>query len=112
MKHQSYKMYVEDIVNLVPEEIDMEFKKYLTESLMPIAENAWTDYFIGDRENYMLYDDELELAWQKAAIEQTQDCINRLIDLDLIRSGVNENGDIVYSVSEEGIEYLKNNDSF
>jgi hypothetical protein len=112
MVYSSYKEYVTDIVDLVPPEVDDQFKKYLTDSLLLIAEDAWTDYLTGDRENYTLYDDELEMAWQKASHQQTQDMINKLVDLDLVQTGINKDGDIVYSITEDGKEYLKNNNSF
>ena len=119
MTHSSYLEYFLDLKNtfksgyegIQPEkEMDKDFEKTFLSLLMQTTKQAWSDYELSIRETYLLSESELEKVWSETAQENTNRMLIKLSDLGYITTGVNANGDIVYSISEDGQEYLQNID--
>jgi hypothetical protein len=107
MNYASYEEYVDDIVSMIPPEVEDDFAAIFKNHLMVLAENHWTQYLTGDRENYLLTEDEIQQSWKSASMELVERSLMNLIDMGLIETGVNKNGEIVYGASKEGLEYVK-----
>ena len=116
MTHSSYLEYFLDLKNtfqsgyegVQPEkEMDKDFEKTFLSLLMETAKRAWSDYELSIRETYVLSESELEKVWSETAEENTNRMLSKLSDMGYITTGVNANGDIVYSISEDGREYIE-----
>lgn len=108
MNHNSYTDYLKEIIDMVPEDVDVAFKDILQETLRPTVKKRWKDYQIGKSQSYLLSEEELEASWQKASITSTENSLRNLSELGLIKLSINEEGEIVYSITKEGLEYVKN----
>ena len=116
MKHSSYLEYFLDMKNTfilgcnnsqTEKEIDKDFEKIFLDFLMLSVKNNWSAFESSERSTYLLYDDELDEIWNKAKNEFLGNMIINLSDKELIKTSVNSNGELVYSVSEKGAEYLR-----
>ena len=110
MNHESYLDYLKDIIDLVPSDVDKPFIQALQEALLPIVKMRWSDYEAGEIETYFLSEDDLANSWQKASFTITENTLRNLSEFGLIKMGVNEDGEIVYSATKEGLDYIKNLD--
>lgn len=88
----------------IPEEQQMPINllTYLTQYIEEYVEQKWDKYLIGTEETFMLNDVEMEKLFNKAGESYTQDVINDLVDKDMLETYVDENGDILYGLSELG----------
>lgn len=117
MTHSSYLEYFLELKNtfqsgyegVQPEkEMDKDFEKTFLSLLMETTKKAWLDYELSIRETYLLSESELDKVWSDTTEDNLNNMLSRLSDLGYITTGVNEKGDIVYSISEDGREYLQN----
>jgi hypothetical protein len=116
MTHSSYLEYFLDLKStfqsgyegVQPEkEMDKDFEKTFLSLLMETTKRAWSDYELLIRETYLLSESELEKVWSDTTMESTNTMVEKLSNLGYITTGVNANGDIVYSISEDGREYIE-----
>ena len=116
MTHSSYLEYFLDLKNtfksgyegVQPEkEMDKDFEKTFLSLLMQTTKRAWSDYELSIRETYRLSESELEKVWSDTTEETLNNTLAKLSDLGFVTTGVNKDGNIVYSVSEDGREYLQ-----
>ena len=115
MKHSSYNEYFSEMKKVFnrtapmrKESRDKEFKKVFLSNLLEKIKINWTMFENGEKEDYMITDSEFEILWDESVMEVTSNMIQRLSDLGLINMGINSKGEMVYSISEEGVEYLNN----
>lgn len=115
MKYQSYMEYFLDLKNTfisgyqgveLEKEMDKDFEKIFLANLLRNVKKAWQDHEYCERDTYLLFEDELDQIWNMSKDEMLSDMLARLSDFGYIKTAVNANGDIVYSVSEEGLDYL------
>ena len=116
MKHSSYLEYFLDMKNTFisgynmsqPEkEIDKDFEKIFLDFLMESVKNNWSSFESSERDTYLLYEDELDKIWNKSKDELLGNMIANLSNKEYIKTSVNSNGELVYSISEKGAEYLR-----
>ena len=82
-----------------------ELIKYWCENVYAAAIKSYNDYLIGKRETFLLDENEMEEAYDKAGMSYVEDLLNGLLDKDMIQAGVNNEGSIVYSLTEEGKKF-------
>ena len=119
MTHSSYLEYFLDLKNTFKsgyegvqqeKEMDRDFEKTFLSLLMQTTKRAWSDYELSIRETYRLSESELEKVWSDTTEETLNNTLAKLSDLGFVITGVNKDGNIVYSISEDGQEYLQNID--
>ena len=108
MKHENYLEYLKEIIDLVPEDVDLAFVNILQEALRPVVKERWKDYVIGKEDTYFLQEEELEDAWKKASMTMTENSLRNLSELGLIKMSIGKNGEVLYSATDEGLEFIKN----
>jgi hypothetical protein len=108
MNHSSYEDYVDHVISVVSEEEDQDFIDVLREEITPLAEKYWQEYLIGERDSYQLSEEDVDSTWQSATIRLIENALAKLSDYGLIDTLIHKGGDIVYKISEDGEEYLKN----
>ena len=116
MNYETYMEYFLDLKNtfqsgyegVQPEkDMDKDFEKTFLSNLLDKVKEAWYEYKSITRDSYLLTEEELEHVWNSSKEEMLSGMLARLSDLGYVKTGVNKDGDIVYSVSEDGQEYLQ-----
>ncbi len=77
------------------------------EEIEILADSRWMEYILGKRETYRFNADEVMDLYNKANERYVQEILNGLVDKDLIQAGINENGEMMYKITEEGSEIVK-----
>lgn len=97
--------YAKILVNTIKEAdgpLPEELVEYWCEEIWELAINSYNDYIAGKKDDYLLSDVDMEEAYERAGIKYTQDIVNGLVDKGMVQAGVSENGEILYSLTEEG----------
>lgn len=111
MRHFNYKDYflemrkaIDDADSELPKEKKMEasFKIMFENKLEENVKRAWQEAENIERESYKLSDDELEKVWDDSIIEYTSDLLKNMLEMGLIKMSIREDGEVVYSISDEG----------
>lgn len=79
-----------------------ELVEYWCEDIWEMAVNSYNDYIIGKKDNYLLSDVDMNEAFDRAGIRYTQDILNGMVDKGIVQANVDEDGEILYSLTEEG----------
>ena len=74
---------------------------------MSTVKIAWQEFKHLDRDTYLLTEDELDCTWKKSTDEVLEKSILKLSESGHIRTSINVEGKLVYSVTEYGLDYLK-----
>lgn len=106
MKHQSYQEYVEAIINHLPAEMELDFVECYRQQLMQFAESRWTEYVSGKTSDYLLSNKDIDRLWKSAHEKSIENSLIKLAKLELVETKINAQGEIVYSVTDKGREYL------
>jgi hypothetical protein len=115
MKHSSYveyflemkKTFIEGCNLSQPEkEIDKDFEKVFLDFLLKEVKNNWSEFESNERDTYLLYEDQLDEVWKKSTNEMLGDIILKLSEKGHINTSINLSGDLVYCVSEKGMQFL------
>lgn len=79
-----------------------ELVEYWCEDVWEMAVNSYNDYITGKNDSYLLSDADMNEAFDRAGIRYVQEMVNGLVDNGMIQAGIGENGEILYSLTEEG----------
>ena len=79
-----------------------ELIEYWCEDIWEMAVNSYNDYILGKKDDYLLSDVDMNEAYDRAGIKYTQEILNGLVDKGMVQAGISENGEILYSLTEEG----------
>ena len=99
----------EDYARLLTETISQadgplpeQLVEYWCEDIWEMAVNSYNDYIAGKKDDYLLSDVDMNEAYDRAGIKYTQEILNGLVDKGMVQAGVGEEGEILYSLTEEG----------
>jgi len=87
--------------------MDSRLLSYWSEEIKIFADKTWHQYIIGKRESYFFNEDEMHKLYEAAGLRYASDILNGLIDKDMIQVGVREDGELVYSLSDKGRDYIQ-----
>jgi len=79
-----------------------ELVEYWCENVWEMAVNSYNDYISGKKDDYLLLDEEITEAYERAGIRYTQEILNGMVDKGIVQANVGEGGEILYSLTEEG----------
>ena len=79
---------------------------YFIPKIATVAEESWTQWILGNKDTYAIDVDILDEIWQDSILDLTNDTILSLSEKGLVDSSVNQNGDMTFKISEEGIQLL------
>ena len=79
-----------------------ELVEYWCENVWEMAVNSYNDYIAGKIDDYLLSDEEITEAYERAGIRYTQEILNGMVDKGIVQANVGEGGEILYSLTEEG----------
>ena len=69
---------------------------------MEMDMDSYNDYVVGKKDDYLLLDEEITEAYERAGIRYTQEILNVMVDKGIVQANVGEGGEILYSLTEEG----------
>jgi len=114
--NKEIKEYTDSIINIIIESEELEtpdvLLDHLREYILEECEQKYNNYILGKEETFILTDIEFEQLYKKASLKYIGDILDNLVDKDVVKTSVNENGDILYSLTEQGkhmVEYLNEN---
>jgi hypothetical protein len=82
--------------------MDPDFTKVWSKIIRKEANRKWSEYITGKSESYLFNDDEFTETFQKATEELVSETLSGLVEKNLVQLGVGEDGDILYSLTDEG----------
>lgn len=112
---QSGEDYAKVLINIIVEgeldlprenRMDSKMMQYWSEEIEKFADETWHKYIIGDRETYLFDEDEMHKLYENAGLRYASDILNGLIDKDMIEVGVRKDGELVYSLTDKGKNYV------
>lgn len=109
--HEYAQAMIDDIIVLektlpTSEQLPINLLTYWCEEIQICAEQFWGDYVIGKRDSYKFDEDEFTAAYNKAGIRYTEEIVDGLVEDGYVQMGIREDGEIVYSATDKGKEYL------
>lgn len=84
------------------EKMDSTLLKIHIQKISEFAEVTWMDYINGNRETYLFSDIEFIDLSKQAFEDYIQITLNKMSDDGLLQTGVDMEGNIVYSITDEG----------
>lgn len=112
---QSGEDYAKVLINIIVEgeldlpredRMDSKMMQYWSEEIKKFANETWHKYIVGDRETYLFDEDEMHKLYENAGLRYASDILNGLIDKDMVEVGVREDGELVYSLTDKGKNYV------
>jgi len=79
-----------------------ELVEYWCENVWEMAVNSYNNYISGKKDDYLLLDEDITEAYERAGIRYTQEILNGMVDKGIVQANVGEGGEILYSLTEEG----------
>ena len=100
---------IADFELTAPEEdkLDSRLVEYWCEEIKTFADQTWQEYILGTRDSYKFDEEEMGNLYQKAHYKFVGDLLGDMVDKELIKAGVSEDGEIVYSLTENGKNYIE-----
>jgi hypothetical protein len=90
----------------ISEQLPINLLTYWCEEIQICAEQFWNDYLAGKRDDYKFDEDEFTAVYNKAGIRYTEEIMDKLVEEEYVQMGIREDGEIVYSATDKGKEYL------
>jgi len=88
------------------ERMDSKMLQYWSEEINRFAKETWYKYILGARESYLFDEDEMHKLYENAGLKYASDILNGLVDKEMVEVGVREGGELVYSLTEKGKNYV------
>lgn len=90
------------------EQMPINLLTYWCEEIESYAEITYHEYIIGKREHFSFYEDEFKDLFDKAGMRYTGDVLDGLVEKEMVKMSIREDGEIVYSTTDKGKQVLKN----
>jgi hypothetical protein len=108
MTHNSYMEYFSEMKKVLSKTIeDRDYKKYFLAELLETIKWNWDLYENEECSTYMLDEEQLSAVHETAKNNVVNETLCSLSDKGLISVSVNCNGELVYSITDEGLNYLE-----
>ena len=99
---EEYAQLLTDTIKAADGPLPEQLVEYWCEDIWEMAINSYNDYILGKKDDYLLSDIDMNEAYDRAGIRYTQEILNGLVDKGIVQAGVSEEGEILYSLTEEG----------
>lgn len=98
-----------EVENLLPphERLSKEMLGFWFNEIRKSVDITYNDYIIGKRDNYMLDMDEMHQIFETAHTLYVDDVLTGMLNKNLLSMSVGDDGDILYSLSDEGREVIE-----
>jgi hypothetical protein len=99
---EDYAKLLTDTLRQADGPLPDELVEYWCENVWEMAVNSYNDYVAGKKDDYLLSDEDINEAYDRAGIRYTQETLNGLVDKGIVQANVGEGGEILYSLTEKG----------
>ena len=99
---EDYARLLTETIKLADGPLPEQLVEYWCEDIWEMAVNSYNDYIAGKKDDYLLSDVDMNEAYDRAGIRYTQEIINGLVDKGMVQASIDENGEILYSLTEKG----------
>lgn len=89
------------------EQLDPQLLSYWCEEIIDSADKLWKDYTDGERDSYKFSVAEMEEVFEKAKTRLVNAVLEDLLEKKVVEMGVRVDGELVYKLTKEGQDYLK-----
>jgi len=104
------------IQSIVESEIDLPKSERMDPELFQIwvnvitkkCRNKWNAYITGQIEEFLLDEEEFTNTFKDAAEELVSDTLGDLVDKNMVKIAIDDNGELLYSLTDQGQEAAKN----
>lgn len=86
----------------VDQQMPLDLLTHLTKLIETEADKHYAAYIIGKRETFLFSDVELNDLFNKAGELYVGDMIDGLVDKDMLEVSIDENGEMLYGITEKG----------
>lgn len=84
------------------QQMDPDFAKLWCKIVRKEANRKWSEYITGKSESYVFDEVEFEETFKRATEELVSETLSGLVEKNLVQLGVGEDGDILYSLTDDG----------
>lgn len=88
-------------------ELDAEIVRCWCIEIRKMCVEKYSNYIIGKEETYMLSDEEMDQAYKLAVEQMVNETLEQLSEDGMLEISINENGEVLYGLSEEGRKKAK-----
>ena len=99
---EDYAKLLTDTLRQADGPLPDELVEYWCENVWEMAVNSYNNYVAGKKDDYLLSDEDITEAYERAGIRYTQEILNGMVDKGIVQANVGEGGEILYSLTEEG----------
>lgn len=90
------------------ERMDPELFQIWVKVITKKCRNKWNAYITGQIEEFLLNEEEFTNTFKEAAEELVSDTLGDLIDKNMVKVAIDDKGEMLYSLTDEGQEAAKN----
>ena len=84
------------------EQMPIDLLTIWVEGIQEAAEQSYLDYVTGKRETFLLSDVEMKELFEEAGRKYVISLIDNMVDKDILETYVDEEGDILYGLTDKG----------
>jgi hypothetical protein len=84
------------------EQMPIDLLTIWVEGIQEAAEQSYLDYVTGKRETFLLSDVEMKDLFEEAGRKYVIGLIDNMVDKDILETYVDEEGDILYGLTDKG----------
>lgn len=88
------------------EQLPINLLTYWCEGIQEKADERWLEYITGKKDNYLLNDEEMKTLYDNAGVRYVSEMIDGMVDKEILETFVDENGDILYGLSDIGKQMM------
>ena len=86
----------------VDQQMPLDLLTHLTKLIETEADKHYAEYIIGKRETFLFSDVELTDLFNEAGELYVSDMIDGLVDKEMLEVSIDENGEMLYGITEKG----------
>jgi hypothetical protein len=90
------------------ERMDPELFNIWVNVITKKCKNNWNLYITGQIEDFLLDEEEFKDTFKEATDELVSDTLGDLVDKNMVKVSISDNGELLYSLTDEGQEIVKN----
>jgi DNA-binding HxlR family transcriptional regulator len=90
------------------ERMDPELFRIWVKVITKKCNKKWNSYMIGEIEEFLLDEEEFTKTFQQATETMISDTLGDLVDKNMVKVAIDDNGEFVYSLTDQGQEVAKN----
>jgi hypothetical protein len=92
---------------LMEEGMPIDLIDYWAREVRILCNIKYLKYVEGDEESFMLTDDEIMEVYNIATQKLIGDTLGELVDKGMVKMSISENGEVLYSATEKGLDQIK-----